>query len=234
MNRYSEKELIKSSKEQIFALNNLVDINGTINDDIFGKLPCWIHINKMSDLSPTYFNKTALNNFQESLNDIKKDGLEFLYKIIHPETVKVVVPLVFNFINTEDETKVLFFEQRIRYSIKEEYKTHLCFSVINEEMASTLTTTFPASFLEGFIKNRVFKNNEIFEKFYERYILLTSREREILKHVAEGITNKQIGEILSLSEFTIKTHRQNIFKKLGTNKITDLTKIALYFKLISE
>lgn len=232
MKRYNEKELIKFSKEHVYFLNGLTDDKGIINDDVTDKMPCWIHINKMSDLSPTYFNKTALNNFNESLENIKNEGLEFLYRIIHPETVKTVVPLKLNFIKTGDTAHVLFFEQKIRYSISDQYKNHLCFSVINNKLASTLTATFPANFLEEFVKRRIFNNTNIFERFYEGFINLTMREREILKYISEGKSNKKISDQLGISALTVKTHRRNILNKLGTNKITDLTRIAVYFNLV--
>lgn len=48
---------------------------------------------------------------------------------------------------------------------------------------------------------------------------LTSREREILRWVARGKTNPEIGSILDISEFTVKNHLQRLFKKLNvTNR----------------
>lgn len=55
---------------------------------------------------------------------------------------------------------------------------------------------------------------------------LTSREREVLKLVAEGKSNKEIGEILYISLFTAKRHRANIMEKLKLKKTTDLVKYA--------
>ena len=43
---------------------------------------------------------------------------------------------------------------------------------------------------------------------------LTSQETEITKRLIEGITYKKIGEELYISEYTVKTHAQNIFKKV--------------------
>jgi DNA-binding NarL/FixJ family response regulator len=44
--------------------------------------------------------------------------------------------------------------------------------------------------------------------------VLSSREREVLDHVARGARNKQIADELAISEFTVKRHVQNILQKL--------------------
>jgi DNA-binding NarL/FixJ family response regulator len=54
---------------------------------------------------------------------------------------------------------------------------------------------------------------------------LTRREREIVRHVALGLRNAEVGRQLSISEVTVKTHINNIFQKLG---IRDRVELALY------
>lgn len=44
---------------------------------------------------------------------------------------------------------------------------------------------------------------------------LTSREQEVLEHVATGATNREIADALFVSEATIKTHLVHVFEKLG-------------------
>lgn len=45
-------------------------------------------------------------------------------------------------------------------------------------------------------------------------LLLTARELEILKLIADGLTNEDIALALSLSRSTVNTHRKNILRKL--------------------
>ena len=54
-------------------------------------------------------------------------------------------------------------------------------------------------------------------QFDESIKALTKREMEILKLVAEGLTNEEIGRKLFISEKTVKTHLTNIFDKLKVN-----------------
>lgn len=61
---------------------------------------------------------------------------------------------------------------------------------------------------------------------------LSPREREILQLIAEGHTNKQIGEILSISIKTVQSHRANIMEKLDLHDKSELMKYAIRKKII--
>jgi DNA-binding NarL/FixJ family response regulator len=57
--------------------------------------------------------------------------------------------------------------------------------------------------------------------------LLTNREREILKLLADGKSSKEIGELLFISIRTVQNHRANIMRKLKVRRTTDLIKYAV-------
>ena len=60
--------------------------------------------------------------------------------------------------------------------------------------------------------------NEVSETPYDNVVgTLTKREMEILRLVAEGLTNEEIGKKIFISEKTVKTHLTNIFDKLKVN-----------------
>jgi DNA-binding NarL/FixJ family response regulator len=62
--------------------------------------------------------------------------------------------------------------------------------------------------------------------------LLTAREREVLKLIAEGNTNQEIADALHLSRKTVESHRANIMRKLDLHDVTELVKYALRTGLI--
>jgi DNA-binding NarL/FixJ family response regulator len=63
---------------------------------------------------------------------------------------------------------------------------------------------------------------------------LTPREVEVLRLVAEGRTNQDIADQLTLSIKTVQTHRANVMEKLDLRDITHLVRFAVRHKLIAE
>jgi DNA-binding NarL/FixJ family response regulator len=57
--------------------------------------------------------------------------------------------------------------------------------------------------------------------------ILSPREREVLKLIAEGHTTKAIAEEMKISPKTVETHRQHIMRKLRTDNIASLTYYAI-------
>lgn len=55
---------------------------------------------------------------------------------------------------------------------------------------------------------------------------LSRREKEILALIVKEYTNQQIAEALFISEFTVETHRKNIFRKTGANSLVGLVNFA--------
>ena len=56
---------------------------------------------------------------------------------------------------------------------------------------------------------------------------LTERERDVLRHVADGNRNREIGEKLRISEETVKVHLKHIMEKLGASDRTEAVTIAV-------
>jgi len=62
--------------------------------------------------------------------------------------------------------------------------------------------------------------------------ILSPRERQVLQLIAEGYTNKQIAEILSISIKTVQAHRTSIMNKLDLHDRGELIKYAIQKKII--
>jgi two-component system, NarL family, response regulator NreC len=60
----------------------------------------------------------------------------------------------------------------------------------------------------------------------------TPREHEVLEYLAEGLSNEDIGEILTISKHTVARHRENLMRKLELHSRTELVKYAIRKGLI--
>lgn len=67
---------------------------------------------------------------------------------------------------------------------------------------------------------------------FQMKVILTTREIDILRLIAQGKAARDIGELLFISPNTVDTHRKNMQKKLGIKKISELVKYAVNHKLI--
>ena len=72
---------------------------------------------------------------------------------------------------------------------------------------------------------------------YRRHVtdpldLLTAREREVLQHIAEGKTNKEIATALKLSVYTVDSHRSRVMEKLNLHSTGELVRFAVRNGLI--
>jgi len=62
---------------------------------------------------------------------------------------------------------------------------------------------------------------------------LTSREGEVLRQLADGRSNKEIGVILGISTRTVETHRARLMRKLGLHSMNQLVRYAIRQRIIS-
>ncbi|MGC4130396.1 MAG: response regulator transcription factor [Bergeyella sp.] len=61
---------------------------------------------------------------------------------------------------------------------------------------------------------------------------LSSREKEVLELISEGLTNQQIAEKIFISPYTVDSHRKSLLVKLGANNTATLIKQAIKYNLV--
>ena len=93
--------------------------------------------------------------------------------------------------------------------------------------------------VESLIEGRPFFTAKVAQIILERYIQgnshkrkeercrLTPREREVVRLVADGKTNKDMAALLNISIRTVETHRSNIMEKLDLHTVSDLVMYAI-------
>jgi len=113
----------------------------------------------------------------------------------------------------------------LKNSRKEEF-VEAIFSVSNGEkyFSKKISTLLLNNLIQD--KKQEAKENSI-------KITLTKREKEIIKKIAEEMSNQQIADDLNISLRTVETHRRNIMQKLNVKNAVSLVRYAVQNQLIS-
>ena len=69
-------------------------------------------------------------------------------------------------------------------------------------------------------------------KLLQRAQVLSPRQTQVLKLIASGMSNKQVGRRLGISERTVETHREQLMNRLDIRGTAGLTKFALLIGLL--
>lgn len=108
------------------------------------------------------------------------------------------------------------------YILKDDSHSELISAIHNIIEGKTyLSPSITNNVVKGYVRN---SSEDVLKPTWE---VLTQREREVLKLVAEGSRNKEIAEYLSISLKTVEKHRSNLMKKLDLHSASGLTSYAI-------
>jgi DNA-binding NarL/FixJ family response regulator len=102
-------------------------------------------------------------------------------------------------------------------------------SASNEMLAAVAKVLQGGRYITQSIAERIF---DAIDTEGPPHDLLSNRELEVLIQIAKGVSLKEIGQILALSEKTISTYRSRILEKMSLNSNADIVRYALKSKLI--
>lgn len=180
---------------------------------------------------------------------IGKEGLR-LIKRLKPEIALVDISLpdingielLHQIRKRSPETKIMIISMhsKIDYII-ESFRAGALGYLVKESAAASLR-----SGLDTISKGEYFLDSSISKEVIKRlvdsppirqindpaYNSLTPREQEILRLMAEGFSNKEIADMLSISLKTVENHRSNIRNKLGLHNFMDMVRYAVKLGLI--
>ncbi len=80
--------------------------------------------------------------------------------------------------------------------------------------------------------NRILVELKFVDKNQEKFLLLTSREKEIIGLLVKGNNNVEVSKFLFISRKTVEQHRKNIHRKLEISCFVELNAYAYAFNLI--
>lgn len=114
---------------------------------------------------------------------------------------------------------------------------------VNGYLSKSINKSEIQSTLDSVLQNKVYLCPECYKELDLNAIsetnpklslkdLITSRELEVLKLIAAGLSASAIGVKLFISKETVETHKKNLYEKFGVKKATLLVKIAVENNLI--
>jgi len=228
---FSEKEEFVFNNMQLFKLKQMYLSN--IHDfyNFVENISFYIHFNSRNSLDWIWGNSSSVSVIgYHSSDDVE-------YKQIINLSDKNIVnnyrSTIHNYNITDDASSICNFFQRMY--LKNKWQWLLTNKIILEENVY-LNCSYninELSFVGDYLYNKLehtFSDINAWQKFQS----LTKREKEILKLLANGNSTKEISEIYCVSEYTVKKHRENINRKIDSNKIHDLIRFADAFHLIGE
>jgi DNA-binding CsgD family transcriptional regulator len=229
---FTEKEFNNQGQHFAYKLRDLYLNDPNLFYQLQDYYPFPVYINERKTSEYKFFNENFLNQGRE-IEALLTNGRKSLDKIANPVLLEEACIKAVQLHEDNDYDAMCHYLQAIELNQKmTPFLTNKI--LINEE----LTLNVPFFPTESMIFNKVFK--ELIpegEKNYNnwlRFQSLTKREKEVVKLIAQGESNIAISQQLFISNFTVKTHRKNIYKKLEINKTSQLVKMAILLELIDE
>ncbi|MDD5530777.1 MAG: response regulator transcription factor [bacterium] len=148
------------------------------------------------------------------------NGIEATKKIKkkHPE-IKI---LILSMYDNEEYIKQLLNIGAEGYLLKE--------TLVRNLFSALKVISKGGTYLDSKISEQLIKDYNLTrpgKKIETTYDTLSAKEKEVLKLIGEGHSNKEIAGLLCRSVKTIETHRSNIMRKLSIHKLADLIRYAI-------
>lgn len=233
-----QKEVL-DLQTQILCLGNQVKKQALNIKDIGDYIPGSVMIQNINNMTNTYMNKNGCDILHRSSEELSMLGPDYFRLFFPPEEVLSNKNDLIQFIGEDDTTKLHSFLQRVRPDARSEYKWFFTTSrIVKSPENPFLTSLIHISVsvntlnLTGYRISSMIENDEYIRKNFQRFNLLSVREKEVIKMIVEGKSSYEIATTLFRSIHTINTHRKNIIHKLEVHSLAGLIKFAVAFNLV--
>jgi DNA-binding CsgD family transcriptional regulator len=230
---YTEKELVHLHKCAIYKLDGLSSFDKQKALDLSEATKTMVFTNRAVDFSYGLMSPVGQKFYNRSLIDLNKEDSQFVFDRIHPETSKRLVPAFQSFYACNDKHDTFTDIQVVRRDIDRPYENVLTSTKVSHS-GDYLTFCLPTKEL-GSLGNKIQKELELSKSFQTNlkfFLQLTLREKEVLRLVSLGFTNREVGEQLSISRHTVRTYKMNIYRKLSITSLKELIRYSQVFNLI--
>lgn len=207
--------------------NQLEDFEASAEIDATHALPVPAIIYIHSKEKILYGEYSALTSLGFKASDLGKSGRRILMDNLHPEDSNFRSEL-FNYFQKDERLPWIG-----TYKVKgkdNQWHTLLVYAEVhtkdeNDKIEHLLNIEFDITGLQS---------SENYIEVIDRALwsTVTKREKQIIKHIAQGSRNQDIAEELNISLNTVETHRKNLLRKLDMKNTTSLIYFVTKYRLI--
>ncbi|WP_304517955.1 response regulator transcription factor [Cecembia rubra] len=177
----------------------------------------------------------VFNNGQELLDFLKSHHVDIVLTDMNMpqmdgmgvvEAVKRKIPQIKVIVLSMYDDKVIY-----EKSIKLGADAYVLKGSDPDELIYTIREVYEGNYIQGFQKLIFQQDDGKYPDHFKERFKLSRRELEILRLIKDGHLNKEIADILSLSQHTVESHRKKIHQKLGVSSAVELVKKAIDMNL---
>lgn len=212
----SEKEISAIKKQNVFILEKLILQGEASLQDISQQFSGIIHLNNLNTFAWDWLPNDIVNRYEVDVEEESKYSLEhFATKHIHPLSIKQVGPL---FYNASENKSAKPFEafQYIKINDQAEYVWVQQTCMFSFKLGNIISISHFVKGADYEIDHgeKLIEEYNFLRKNFDKFMMLTSRQKYILKLLALGYTNQAISHELQISSNTVRTHRNDIHRVL--------------------
>jgi DNA-binding CsgD family transcriptional regulator len=227
--KYTECEQLNFNQLAIFKLSAHFLNNNSYFIEIADYIPYYIFTNFKKNLVYNYANNKSIEALEVS--EFSQITLEWIKEKFDPQLTDFVFNKIKNFENINDKRAICTTIQKFKINNKMNWIIGNKV-IVNDNEFFNIQYTFDDLGLVGAKLSELLSPFDSNINLWQRFKSLSKREKYLLSLIATGITNKSISEKLYISEHTVRTHREQIRKKIDAHNIHEMIKFAEAFELI--
>ena len=205
-----DHDIVREGIKAVISRDNLIQVVGEANS---GKEVLSFARHKKADV------------YILDINMPKVDGIDTINKLIKSDSDAKVI---FLSIYEDRNTVIKAFKSGCRGYVTKARAAAEIVDAINKVYCG-------GYFISNDISEYIFDmySNKVDENLFKNSMTLSSKEKEVLKFIAEGKSSKEISGEMGISYNTVNVHRNNIMQKLDLHKTAELVRYAIKERIIS-
>lgn len=238
-NYLTQLELVQGRQAQLLSLGNNIRQRTLKIEEIGDYIPGSVMVQDLGTMTNTYMNQTGCDILKHSSEELEQLGPAYFSKFFPAEEISILKSELQHFAMENDPGKIHSFFQRVRPDEESEYKWYFTTSRLypSDDVAEGLKMmhiAVPADTLSyaGRKLSNLVQDDALIRKNLHKFVLLSVREKEVIRLIVEGKSSVEIANCLFLSIHTVNNHRKNILHKLEVTSLSQLIKFAVAFGII--